>query len=414
MARRSLDDPRAGLHARLQARRLEIEQAVLTRVYAVSDPAETSAPEYVDGLRAAVCAAVEYGLAVVVCGEERPPPVPAALLSQARVAARNGVDLDVVLRRYFAGYALLGDFLIGEAERDGLLDGPMLKRLLRTQATIFDRLLAAVSAEYTREAVEPPGSSAQRRAERIQRLLDGELVDTPELTYDFNAFHLGMIACGPRAAEGIRDLAGGLDCRLLLIDRAEATAWAWLGSRRRLDPAELERLVVSNLSGALCMAIGEPGQGLAGWRLTHRQAAAALPVARRSHIGFVRYADVALLASMCQDDLLAASLHELYLRPLERERDGGEVAKETLRAYFGAGRNVSSAAAALGVSRQAVTSRLRAIAERLGRPLGICASELEAALRLEELGRPTPDPLEFTQAPQPVSAAVRAIRRLSP
>ena len=37
---------------------------------------------------------------------------------------------------------------------------------------------------------------------------------------------------------------------------------------------------------------------------------------------FVRYVDVALLAAVLQDDLLATSLRKLYLEPLEAERDG--------------------------------------------------------------------------------------------
>jgi len=55
--------------------------------------------------------------------------------------------------------------------------------------------------------------------------------------------------------------------------------------------------------------------------------------------------------------------------------------------FFAAERNVSSAAMALGVNRNTVASRLRAIEERLGRSLGACAPDLEAALRLEEVGQ---------------------------
>ena len=53
-------------------------------------------------------------------GARREAPVPVALLAQARLAARVGVSLDAVLRRYFAGYTLLGDFLIEEARALGL------------------------------------------------------------------------------------------------------------------------------------------------------------------------------------------------------------------------------------------------------------------------------------------------------
>ena len=98
----------------------------------------------------------------------------------------------------------------------------------------------------------------------------------------------------------------------------------------------------------------------------------------------LRYADVALLASVLRDDLAVASLHELYLEPLERERDGGRAARETLRAYFAAERNISSTAAALGIDRRTVTNRIRAFEELFGRSIKECAAELEIALQLDE------------------------------
>jgi DNA-binding PucR family transcriptional regulator len=83
---------------------------------------------------------------------------------------------------------------------------------------------------------------------------------------------------------------------------------------------------------------------------------------------------------------MTASLLELYLLPLRRERDGGHVLRETLRAYFAADRNGSSAAAALGVSRQTVANRLQAVERQLNQSLKVCADLLHVALRLEELG----------------------------
>ena len=60
-------------------------------------------------------------------------------------------------------------------------------------------------------------------------------------------------------------------------------------------------------------------------------------------------------------------------------------AKATLRAYFEAARNMSSAAAILGVSRRTVATRLAAVEERLGGPLDAIGAELEIALRLDQL-----------------------------
>jgi len=374
----------AAIAERLRTRRAEIEQAVLTRIHGVSDPAEVGDPEYAEGLRAAVAAAIDYGLETVERGEERAPPIPTALLAQARVAARNSVSLDTVLRRYFAGYALLGDYLIEEASESGL-GGGALKRLLRAQASLLDRLLAAVSEEHARERQLRSASSQERHAERVQRLLAGELIEIVDMPYDFEAIHLGAIAKGPGGAEALRELARALDRRLLLVRHGEETVWAWLGGRRAVDVEAMQRLVPAALPPEVSIAVGELGEGLAGWRLSHQQARAALPVALRSPEPLTRYADVALLASVLQDDLLVTSLRQLYLAPLECEPDAGELARKTLRAYFVADRNVSSAAAALGVSRQAVARRLRSVERRIGRSLGICGIELEAALRLEDL-----------------------------
>ncbi|HEY8082608.1 MAG TPA: helix-turn-helix domain-containing protein [Solirubrobacterales bacterium] len=375
----------------MRARRAEIEQAVLTRAFAVSDTNEpvdlgSLDPEYLQGLRTAISAAVDYGLAVIESGEQRAPSPPPVLLAQARLAARFNIGLDTVLRRYAAGYILLLDFLIEEAEPSGLR-GAALKRLMRAQAAL-DRLLAAVSEEYAREERERASSSEQRRAERIERLLAGELLDTSGLAYEFECTHLGAIASGEGAEEALRDLASTFGCRLLTVRGGEGTVWAWFGSRQAHNMCDLHRYAQEAWPKGVKVAIGEQGEGLAGWRLSHRQARAALPIALRSSEPFVRYVDVALLAAVLQDDLLATSLRKAYLAPLENERDGGEVARETLRAYFAAESNVSSAAAALGVKRHTVTNRLRAIEERLGRSLSTCSPELEAALRLEQLESP--------------------------
>jgi PucR C-terminal helix-turn-helix domain/GGDEF-like domain len=386
----SIEVARAELAGCLGARFAEIEQAALTRIQAISDPALIADAEYADGLRTALGAAIEYGIATIASGENRTPPIPAVLLTQARVAARSGVSLDTVLRRYFAGYTLLSDFLIEEVGRAELLEGQGLKRLLRSLSALFDHLLTAVSEEHAREAGAKPLSAEQRRAELVRRLLAGELIDTRELSYDVEAEHLAAIAAGSGAEAALRTLADALDRCLLLAPGGEGTVWAWFGGRRPLAAPIVDAALERSRPDGVLLALGEPARGLAGWRLTHRQAKAALSIAQRNDRSPVRYADVALLAAILQDDVLCTSLRKIYLAPLQRERDGGKTLFETLRAYFGAARNGASAAAALGVSRQTVTNRLRAVETQTGRSLDSCALELEVALRLERFNHPVP------------------------
>jgi hypothetical protein len=382
---RSGEEARTAVAARLRERLPEIQTAVATRVYAISDPHQVADPAYVEGLKAALAAAVEYRLAVLELGERRAPAVPEVLLAQARLDARDGVPLDTVLRRYFAGNSHFGDFLVEEAER-AEVPSATLRGLLREQATLGDRLLAAVSAEHAREAANrPSGGVAERRREIVKSLLAGELVDHSEIEYDFDGHHLALMAKGEGVEESMRELARRVDRRLLAVRREEESKWAgWLGGRRELGAEEAMRVLRETAPKGAFVTVGEPAEGLAGWRFSHLQAKAALAIAERRREPVVRYAEVAVVASILRDDLVADSLRRLYLEPLAQTRDNGKVARKTLRAYFEAERNISSTAAALGVDRRTVRNRLDAIEGLLGRPLRGSMADLEIALRLDD------------------------------
>jgi hypothetical protein len=380
------------LDARLRARRAELQQATLARVAAISDPAATPDPAYLAGLRAALAAALDYGIAAIAAPDREPDPVPVQLLAQARLAARNDVGLVAVLRRYAAGHSLLADSLLEEAAAAGL-HATELKAALRALAARYDRVVAAVSEEYLREDGADSDNAERRRFALLRRLLAGEPLDASGLGYEFNAHHLAVVASGAAAGQALGALGDRLDRRLMLARPDEQSVWAWLGGRRAFEYPELNLIASYPWPEGVALACGAPGRGLAGWRLSHRQAAVALPVAQCGPVSLVHYGDVALLASALQDDLLATSLRNEYLDPLEAERDGGAAARETLRAYFAAAGNVSSAAAALGVNRATVRSRLLAIEERIGRPLDATSAEIEVALRLDRLEAHSPDRL---------------------
>lgn len=374
------------LRTRLLARRGEIAQTIQARVQAVSPAEGGEDPEYEEGLRSAVQAAVEYAIAMIEIPEgedpEAPPPI---LLEQARSAARRGVGLDVVLRRYCIGYALLGNVLVEEAAASGVLGETSLRRLLWRQADLFDRLIVAVSSEHASELRPRPQSPSRRRLERIERILAGEPLDLLDSGYELDGWHVGIVGEDATAADAIRSLERSLDRRLILVERPSGGVWAWLGGRDRLSPDAVERQLAETRPRRSHIAIGEAGAGRAGWCRTHQQARAALPIVRQSEAGFVRYRDVALLSSVSRDRLLATSLRELYLTPLAKGADGGKTLIETLRAYFASDRNISATAAALEVNRRTVTNRLRTVEERIGCSLLTGTAELEAALRLEEL-----------------------------
>jgi sugar diacid utilization regulator len=377
-----LDTQRA-IAERLRARQAEIEEAVFSRVHAVSDSTGSDDTAYVAGLRAAVSAAVEYGLA----DPEWPPQPPTAVLAQVRRAAELGVGLEMVLRRFVAGHGSLVEFIMEEAYRDGSqVDHRVPRQMRRAQEALLARLTDAAATEHRRALSLLVDSPERRRANLVRALLDGQQADCRELDYELEGgWHLGMIATGPGVREAVSKLQMHLGCELLLVPGQQGGSWAWLASARRDRLSEIGRLSGSLPIGTT-VATGEPRQGLGGWRVTHEEARAALPVALSRGAGLTRCADVLLEAALLKDSHLEILAREVYLAPLDDLlRDSAGVIHETLRVYFASGNNVKVTAARLGVDRRTVWYRLDKVTKRLGFPCEIRRAELEVALRLAAL-----------------------------
>ena len=380
---KSQHEIRVELVERLRTRSAEIEDAIFSRVRALASPAESEDAEYRAGLRATVAESVDFALTSIERGEESTEAIPPASAAQARRAARSGVGLDTVLRRYAAGDRLVSEIIMGEA---GRFPNEALRQVLRTQSPHVDRLMAAVASEYMAELELMRRSPAQRVAERVKRLLAGDApFDAEGLDYEFEAWHLGLVITGARAEVSARTLAAGVNREPLVVKRSDSSAWAWLGGRQPLDLDDVQRYLAAGVLGDVTLAVGEPRWGVDGWRLSHHEAKAAQQVMLRRSQPLIRASSVILLAAVLRDEALARSLRETYLAPLDGQGDSGSVLRETLRAYFAAGFNAATAAAALEIDRHTVQRHLRKVEEALGRLLPSCHAELEVALRLEEL-----------------------------
>lgn len=375
---------RAETAKRLRARREEICDAVIHRALSVAPPTGKELPGYVEALRRAIPEAVEYAFEVVELGEERVGPIPPAIPAQAGSSARSNVGLEVVMRRYAAGYSTLSDFLHQEIRAVGVDGGSAYAVLQRELTALFDRFVVEVSEAYHREEARAVPSPHERSLERIRRLMAGDLVDPDPLDYPLDGFHLAVIVTDSDAKVKAGELARALDRRLLRGEPSEGRCAIWLGGSRPLCLKEVDSVVRATVTVPGRVAIGEEGEGLAGWRRTMRQAEAADLVALHGVEVPVRYRDVALLAAALRDPDLSHFLLETYVLPLRGDR---MELTQTLIMFLQLNGNASSAAAALGVTRHTVTSRIRIAEERLGRKLEDCAAALETALSLAGLQR---------------------------
>lgn len=372
---------RAELVPRLRERSPELSETIFARVYALSEPTGNEDAEYVEGLRRAVRQGVEHSLKTLEYGDEIDDEIafPRAIEEQARRAARSGVGLEMILRRYAAGDRMLGEFILEEAgDRFSI---QTLRQLMRAQAPHVDHLMASMASAYMQELERIRSSPATRKRKAVERLLEGgQPADAEPLDYEFDGWHVGLIVGGLEATQAVRRLATALGCVPLIVPRGEGAVWAWLGGRQKIEFKTLEGLV----GDGLCWSVGEARESLEGWRLTHAEAQAAHQVMLQKPRKLVRGSAVLLEAAVLRDEEVANSLSETYLQPLV-DAAAGDALKETLRAYLSAGRNAATAAAALGVDRHTVQRRLRKAEEALGRLLHTCHAELEVALALDEL-----------------------------
>jgi hypothetical protein len=383
---KSLDKSYALIVRRLQLRRMEIEQAIYLRVcVALSDPIGKQNPKYERGMRNAVTEVVGCSLAVIAEITEWLELTASVAASQARRAVLAGVSLGLVQRCYIIGHAELNEFIWQESRRAVVSDDErVFRHFQRMKELLLDYITAATEREYDRAQIA--SKSEKRRAEIVQRLLAEEPVDPSELAeldYHLHAcWHVGVIAAGPGAHELIRRLSASPSEKRLVVSR-DTKIWMWYSGPQRISIEDVEHAMVDNRVDLL--ATGEPGMGIDGWRLTHHQAQAALGVALYKLAGFARYEDHRLLAAVLQDDTLAKSLKQRYLAPFDGQRDGGAKLRQTLRAHIDAGCIASSAAPILKVDRHTVEDRVRTAERLLGCPLRACLSEMDVALRVEEL-----------------------------
>jgi PucR C-terminal helix-turn-helix domain/GGDEF-like domain len=376
---------------RLRLRRVEMEEAILTRLLAgVPEEGRYKGDEAGRGRREAVRACLDLVLLTIEDDSawDDQPLVPPAAVMQVRRVAQSGLPVATVLEAYIDGYSVLWDFVLEEVQRAKVSEeerGELLRMASVRLSSMTAQLLPIIAATHARETSKGGRSLEQRTAAIVEGLLKNSLVNTDELGYDVEGSHVGVIANGSGAAEVLRVLAAKLDRRLLRVPREDGVIWAWLGGKERICPSRVPDL--GEIANGVRLAVGEPASGREGFRGSHRQAQLAMQVAIHQSDLLTRYADVLLLVPAVQDEQCGDSLISIYLSPLEESRERTPTLKDTLQAYFEAERNTSATAARLKVDRRTAMTRLRTVEERLGFPIYKRHAELEVALRLDHLRR---------------------------
>ena len=260
---------------------------------------------------------------------------PAAALEEARRRAQRGTPLTALLRAYRLGHTVFLDWVFRELARQAHDDARMLTAvtmdLSKIVAGYVDQTSEEIVATYARERENWLRNLSAARAARIRDLLSGQLVDVSAtektLGYRLRQHHVGVVCwTGAEAvsADNITRLERAISriaaqtaagAEPVFLPRDESSAWAWLplGIRDRFDAAAAS---AADLDGDLHVAFGDVAAGVAGFRLTHRQALAAQAVALAggSPPRVVTYAEVAPVAMMLGSDRPAGRLGAQHAR----------------------------------------------------------------------------------------------------
>jgi hypothetical protein len=384
---RSPEEVYAVVVAGLRSRGTEVAQSIHASIPAPPGLAVDHDEEYREGRAAAIASTVEYSLDAIERGGEW-GPIPQALAAQAHRAARIGVRLGVLVRRYLAGHRRFMNFIREEVKRSGYADHEaVFEHLGATYGSLLDHIVVSVEHEYEQEREHIASSPEQHCARLVRRLLveDVNPAELKELHYEVDAcWHLGVIALGAEGVEALRCLKTARGHKLLSAPGDDGTVLAWLGGHAKLTVAEFKRLVSANGCLGAPLAVGEPGHGLKGWRQTHEEAQVALLIARHEPRGLTRCADALPVVGALQNEAIIRMYEKTYILPLNSLHKGGQPARKSLLAYFKHGRNASCAGDAINMTGRTVQNHLNDARRVLDAPLNLTG--LEIALRLEELG----------------------------
>jgi hypothetical protein len=333
--------------------------------------------------------------------------VPAQSVEYVRASVQRGASLSTVLRTIRIGQDLVFD---AWDERIGAMGVPAdvvlaaMRSLRRYAFAWVDSFAEHLAEEYQRERERWLRGAQAVRAEMIRTLVEGGPVDVDAasraLGYELRRHHVGLVLWGepaegettalPALERAAAEIARSVGCeRPLLFAAGSGLLWAWASSARPIASEGPGAVPVAPLGrDRVSVAIGESGEGVDGFRRTHRDAADASRVAMlggRRAGSVTRYRAVDLAALVAGDLERARRFVVNELGALGSDDDETARLRATLKVYLEESGSRVATARRLGVHPNTVANRVQSCREILGRDLSGRRVQLELALALAQL-----------------------------
>lgn len=353
--------------------------------------------------RAAIRAAIA-GYLTVLKRRAEPGNWTASLesLRFSRAFVERGIKLQALLRIYRLGHGEMWQMMdreIRAVEDDEERRLVLLEWVTLSLFEYMDSLTAQAVDAYIAAREEGKHNVAAIRARTVRSILDGEPVDAMAasrvLRYELRRWHVGAILWvdperlpndSPNALESAaEDLAQGVQA--ISLPAGRNVRWLWFGGTAEALRELLDRLAAGGpRADRVSVAIGEPGEGITGFRQTHEEAARVRRLMRGSRwMGAItRYRSVAVQALLVSEPVAAAEFARRELGPLAADDDAARRLRATLSTYFEEWGSAVRTARRLAIHQNTVVYRIKQCEELLGYPIKDRRMELESALLLAE------------------------------
>lgn len=330
------------------------------------------------------------------------------LLTFARLQAGLGVPQKDMQRSYRISY--FTQWRAWQGHLAGRGAGPEVEAQVSRAVLTYQDYVATQVAEVHGAFYDALSRSRDHARQMLLReLCTGSFEPTASdwvlLGYDIDRWHRAVVlpAGDEAAAERLRRRVRTERRDAEIVSQPFATRGTelWIGL-----PGAWSEAADADLDGALAEAgliasVGEPGQGLEGFRRTHQMATAVQHLRNRyrgsvPQPGVVRHRDVQLELLLLQNEAGARDLVERVLGPLAAGNEAARRLRETLLVWFRVG-TLKLAAAELGYHEHTIRNRVLKAQELLGPGVRERSLELQVAVRLadylspeEHVGAPPP------------------------
>jgi hypothetical protein len=367
--------------------------------YCVSvEPELRSRPQDYEITRLSAVAVIDRIISGLEAGQEpRTIPAPSEVLEYSRTFARRKMPLSAVQRSYHLGHAWFShqwSVAMGALLSDAAQVRDAITSLSLYFFVYVDTVTSAIADEYVAELVRWTHSSDARRLRVVQEILNNSSTLSTEhvsreLDWSVTVPHVALLAWSTdpsgetKLDDFYRALAKDREHSVVRVRPDDSSElWMWLHVAAPLDAKFLDKRAAGR---DINLAIGDPANGLDGFRRTFDQARrvrrlAALPTAPKKRTWLYRDHQLAVLA--VADVSSAESFIRDQLGQLIADDEGTMTVRHAIEVFLDSEMNRVRAANALHVHRNTLAYRLDRAAELRGRPLTEEWVELATALNL--------------------------------